>query len=91
MHLGPELASMFEAAGLTDVEAESWQTYDRGGVPGLTLARTYRRLRDQMIQHGAKPEDVDRIVSRIASKDVGVFGPTSWMTWGRRPADRRNA
>jgi|SRR5579864_2899527 len=86
IQLGPELASMLEKAGLTDVEAECWQTYDRGGIAGLLLARTYRRLRDKLVKHGAKPADVDRVETRIASGTVGMFGPTSWMAWGRRPA-----
>jgi ubiquinone/menaquinone biosynthesis C-methylase UbiE len=82
--LGPELPSMCEKAGLTDVAAESWQTYARGGIAGQILARSYRRLRDRLISYGATPADIDRVTTRIERAAVGVFGPTSWMAWGRR-------
>ena len=83
IQVGPSLASMLETAGLVDVAAESWQDYERGGPASRLLAFSYRRLRDALIQHGASADDVDRVSSRMASGDVGVFGPTSWMAWGR--------
>jgi SAM-dependent methyltransferase len=84
--VGPALASMLENAGLVDVAAESWQTYERDGSMSMLLALTYRRLRDALIQHGAAAPYVDFIADRLANATVGVFGPTSWMAWGRRPA-----
>jgi SAM-dependent methyltransferase len=80
---GPALPSMLEKAGLTDVQAECWQTYGRCGAPELLLARTYRRLREQLIRHGAKPAEVDHVEKQFASGAVGVFSPTSWTAWGR--------
>ena len=82
--LGPDLASRFEKAGLTDVAAESWQTYERGGAIGSILARSYKRLHDQLIGYGARPADIDHVVAQIETAAVGVLAPTSWMTWGRR-------
>ena len=86
IQLGPELATLLEQSGLTDVAAESWQTYGRGGIQANLFARTYRRLRDRLVNHGALPADIDRITTEMANAAVGVFGPTSWMAWGRRPA-----
>jgi SAM-dependent methyltransferase len=87
IQLGPNLASMLEKAGIIDVEAESWQTYDRRSVTSVLIARTYRRLRKQLIDHGAESGDIDRVYDLVVSGEVGVFSPTSWMAWGRRPED----
>jgi SAM-dependent methyltransferase len=85
IQVGPALASMLERAGLVDVAAESWQTYERGGDASILLALSYKRLRDALIEHGATAIDVDHIADRLADATVGVFGPTSWMAWGRKP------
>ena len=83
--LGPELAGMLENLALTDVASECWQSYGRSNTQTQLLERTYQRLRMLLIGHGAEPGDIDHVVARIASGTVGVFGPTSWMAWGRRP------
>ncbi|HEY7982490.1 MAG TPA: methyltransferase domain-containing protein [Candidatus Eremiobacteraceae bacterium] len=84
IQVGPALASMLENAGLVDVAAESWQSYDRGGAASTLVAMTYRRLRDSLIQHGAGAADIEEVIDRLASASVGMFSPTSWMAWGRR-------
>ena len=84
MQLGPALAPMLESLGATDVGAESWQTYERGGLPASLLARTYRRLHDRLTAYGARSADVDRLETQIVNARVGIFSPTSWMAWGRR-------
>lgn len=84
LQLGPDLASMLEEAALTEVAAESWQTYERAGVPNTLLAMTYRRLRDKLISNGAKESDIDHVVTQVTTAATGVFSPTSWMAWGRR-------
>jgi SAM-dependent methyltransferase len=84
MQFGPELPSMLESVKLTDVAAECWQSYGRGNPSAILLARTYRRLRNLLIRHGADPADIDHVETRIASANVGVFSPMSWMAWGRR-------
>jgi ubiquinone/menaquinone biosynthesis C-methylase UbiE len=83
--LAPSLGSMFENAGLVDVSAESWQTYERGGALAVLFAATCRRLRDLLIAHGASAANIDD-VEEIASSNVGFFSPTSWTARGRKPS-----
>ena len=83
--LGPELPSMFENAGLVDVTADVWQTYERPGDSTRLLAMTYRRFRDRLIGEGAAADDIARIERGLISGELGLYGPTSWMVLGRRP------
>lgn len=85
IQLGPQLAPMLESSGLTNVGAEAWETYGHSDDHTHLLAMTYRRLRKQLIDHGANAEDVDTLQASIAQGAIGIFSPTSWMAWGRRP------
>ena len=83
-HLGPSLAQMFEQAGLVDVSADSWQTYERGGAHAVLLASTYRRLREPLIAHGIRAADIDDAANHMSAPHVGYFSPTIWTARGRR-------
>jgi SAM-dependent methyltransferase len=81
---GAALPSMLEAAGLEDVCAESFQTFQRGGVAGPLTATTFVRLRDLLVQHGVTAADIARVEKTMHS--AGYYSPTSWTAWGRRPS-----
>lgn len=82
--LGARLPRMLAAAGLDDVEAEGWQTYQHGGaaMPAL-LAATFTRLADRLVDC-VSADEFARILSRLNEARCGFFGPTIWTAWGRR-------
>ncbi|MGH3940590.1 MAG: methyltransferase [Pseudonocardiaceae bacterium] len=86
--LGPTLPAMLERHGVTDVEAESWQSYQRGSSPAPSiLSLTYERLRSRLLDRGITPGELDHVQVLLDDPSIGVYGPTLWAAWGRRPTN----
>lgn len=86
---GARLTAMFEESGLRDVEAESWQSYQRGGAVMPTILRmTYRRLRPVLLAGGRITEaELDEVDEWLADPANSLYGPTVWTAFGRRRVD----
>lgn len=84
--MGAQLPRMLERAGLHNVEAHGWQSYQHGNreMPAL-LSATYTRLADRLSRY-ADPGEVERVIARLGEPRCAFFGPTVWTAWGRRPA-----
>lgn len=83
--LGPRLPEMLERHGLSGVEAESWQSYHRGGSPALSLlAMTYQRLHPLLLATGATTEaELEEFQLLLVDPAVALFGPTIWTIRGQ--------
>jgi SAM-dependent methyltransferase len=80
---GPKLSAMLEHRGVTGVEAETVQHYQRGMSAAPTiLAITYRRLRPLVIERGITPDEFDHVQRLLADPAVAIHGPALWTASG---------
>lgn len=85
--IGPKLPEMLQALGLADVQAEEFRTFQRGGAAGPNALRlTIERIRERCVEHGITEAEIDRAKQLLTDPSVGVFSPSIWTAWGRRPA-----
>jgi SAM-dependent methyltransferase len=82
--VGSKLPGMLESHGLTDVRAEAYRTYERGGDTGPgALSLTFERVRERCLDLGLTGAEIDHAQALLADPEVGVFGPEFWTVRGR--------
>ncbi|HEY6793111.1 MAG TPA: hypothetical protein VI248_00345 [Kineosporiaceae bacterium] len=85
--IGAELPEMLARHGLEQVQAEEFRTLERGGSTVATaLSLTFERLRERCREVEVPEADTDRARALAEDPAVGVYGPSTWTAWGRRPA-----
>jgi len=84
--IGPKLPEMLHRQGLVDVQAEEFRTLVRGGSAGATaLSLTFERIRERAVEAGVPDASVARARELVMDPAVGVYSPSFWTVWGRRP------
>jgi SAM-dependent methyltransferase len=82
--IGPKLPGLLEQHGLTDVQADAFRTYQRGGGTGPSALRlTFERIRERCLALGLTTAEIDHAQALLADPAVGVYSPEIWTAWGR--------
>lgn len=85
--IGPKLPEMLHAHGLDDVQAEEFRTLVRGGTAGATaLSLTFERIRERTVELGVPDASVSWARRLLTDPAVGLYSPSIWTAWGRRPS-----